>query len=171
MRAVRADPGPVILWFAGGAVVCTWLIFHDPAFDYRLVVLGAVVPDLIDGPLGGARVFHSVAAGVGVLAAVMVMTRRRRRLRRRLLAIPIGMFFHLLLDGAWTTRSVFWWPFFGWSFHGARLPMAHRPVLILVAEEAAGAAALLWAWHRFRMSETRRRRRFMRTGYLGRDVA
>jgi hypothetical protein len=66
---------------------------------------------------------------------------------------------------------VFWWPFFGWSFHRAGLPIAHRPVLVLAAEEAAGAAALLWAWHRFRMSETERWRRFLRTGYLGRDVA
>ena len=161
----------MILWFAGGAVVCTWLVFHDPAFDYRLVVLGVLLPDLIDGPAGGARVLHSVAAGAAVLAAVMVTTRRRRRLRRRLLAIPIGMFLHLLLDGAWTTRRVFWWPVFGWSFGGARLPLAQRPLLILLAEEAAGASALLWAWHRFRMSETDRRRRFLRTGYLGRDLA
>ena len=160
----------MILWFAGGSVVLTWLVFHDPAFDYRLVVVGALAPDALDAPAGGARFFHTLVAGVLVLAAVMVGTRHRRRLRRRLLAVPIGMFLHLLLDGTWTHRQLFWWPAFGWSFHHLSLPVTTRPAAVLGLEEAVGAACLWWAWVRFRLVEPERRRRFLRTGYLGRDL-
>jgi hypothetical protein len=160
----------VILWFAGGAVVLSWMVFHDPAFDYRLVVIGALLPDGPDALAGGARVFHTLAAGVAVLAGVMLATRHRRRLRRRLLAVPIGMFLHLLLDGAWTHRRLFWWPAFGWSFGRVPLPVATRPAAVLALQEVVGAALLWWAWVRFRLVEPERRRRFFKTGYLGRDV-
>jgi hypothetical protein len=160
----------VILWFAGGSVWLSWMVFHDPAFDYRLVVVGSLLPDGPDAIAGGARVLHTLAASVVVLAAVMVVTRHRRRLRRRLLAIPIGMLMHLLLDGVWTHRQLFWWPAFGWSFGHVPLPVSTRPALLLAAEEVVGAVLLWWAWRRFRLHEPERRRRFFRTGYLGRDI-
>jgi len=160
----------VILWFAGGSVVLSWMVFHDPAFDYRLVVVGALLPDGPDALAGGARLLHTLAAAVIVLAGVMVATRHRRRLRRRLLAVPIGMFLHLLLDGVWTHRQLFWWPAFGWSFGRVPLPVTTRPVGVLVLQELVGAALLWWAWLRFRLGEPERRRRFFRTGYLGRDI-
>jgi hypothetical protein len=160
----------VILWFAGGAMVIAWTIFHDPAFDYRLVVAGALLPDALDLPAGGARFFHSLAAGVIVLFTVMAVTVHRRRLRRRLLAIPIGMLLHLVLDGAWTHQRLFWWPFFGLSFGRIPLPVTTRPAFVLIAEEAIGAGALLWAWYRFRLAEPGRWDRFWRTGRLGRDL-
>jgi hypothetical protein len=122
------------------------------------------------GGVGAARLVGNACGGCHLVLAAQEVDRIRRLPPDELVSCEqCGriLWFH----GAWTARGVFWWPFFGWSFHGARLPVAHRPVLILVAEEAAGAAALLWAWHRFRMRETERRRRFLRTGYLGRDVA
>jgi membrane-bound metal-dependent hydrolase YbcI (DUF457 family) len=158
----------VFLWFAGASVAIAWTVFHDPALDNRLIVAGALLPDLVDGPFGGARAVHSVAAGVVMLVVVMLATRNRRRLRRHLLAIPIGMLLHLALDGMWTEKTVFWWPFFGWSFGGIRLPSVQHPGVVVVVEEAIGAVCLLWAWRRFRLFEPDRRARFIRTGYLGR---
>jgi len=160
----------VLLWFAGGAWVIVWSVFQDPAIDYRLVMLGAVLPDLLDAPFGGAGVLHSLAAGVFGLAVVMAATRRRRRLRRRLLALPIGLFVHLILDGMWTNIQVFWWPFRGWSFGGTGLPSLQHPLVLTGAEEVLGAAALLWCWTRFRLAEPERRARFLRTGRVGRDL-
>jgi hypothetical protein len=160
----------VILWFAGGSVVLTWMVFHDPAFDYRLVIAGSLLPDGPDALAGGARFLHTLVASVLALAAVMLATRHRRRLRRRLLAVPIGMLLHLLLDGAWTHRQLFWWPAFGWSFGHIPLPIATRPLALLALQEAVGAALLWWAWVRFRLTEPERRRRFFKTGYLGRDL-
>ena len=90
--------------------------------------------------------------------------------QRRLVAIPIGMLIHLLLDGIWTDTRAFWWPFAGLAWSDARLPELARGRFDLVLE-AAGAAALWWCWRRFRLFEPERRRRFLRTGQLDRDVA
>ena len=133
----------MLLWFAGLSVALVWSVFRDPRLDYRLVLVGALLPDLVDGAFGGARVMHSVVASVVLLVAVMVATTGRRPLRRRLLAVPIGTFAHLVLDGAWIRTKVFWWPFFGTSFEGAGLPSFERPVVLLVLMEVAGLVALL----------------------------
>ena len=161
----------MLLWFAGGALVAVWQVFKDPAIDYRLVLAGAVAPDLVDAALGGARLLHTLAFSVALLGAVMLVTRGRRGTRRRLLALPIGTFLHLVLDATWARTDVFWWPVSGPSFGGAGLPSLSRPVLLLAAQELAGAVALAWWWARFRLDDPDRRRHFLRTGRLGRDLA
>ena len=59
LPAMRADArsltGRVFCWFIGTAIVTVWAVFRDPRFDYRLLVVGAVVP-LVDGFTGGAWV-------------------------------------------------------------------------------------------------------------------
>jgi hypothetical protein len=137
----------VLLWFAGGSVAIVWAVFRDPAFDVRLLVVGALLPDAIDGPLGGARVAHSVVTAVGLLAAVMLATIGRRRLRRRALAVPIGMFLHLVLDGAFGNTRTFWWPLSGLSLPHARLPSMARGWWD-VPLELVGALLLVRLWPR-----------------------
>jgi membrane-bound metal-dependent hydrolase YbcI (DUF457 family) len=151
------------------AVAAVWAVFRDPAFDYRLAVLGAVLPDLVDGPLGGARVLHTLTAAVMTLVAVMLLTRRRRKARRHWLALPIGLFVHLLADGMWAREEMFWWPAFGWDLQGA-LPAVDHGVALLVLRELAGAAVLVWAWRRFGLSDPAVRRRFLASGHLPRDL-
>ena len=41
----------MVLWFAGGAFLLVWLVFRSPAVDYRLVVVGALLP-LVELPFG-----------------------------------------------------------------------------------------------------------------------
>ena len=158
----------MVLWPAGVALGLVWLVFRDPAFDYRMVVVGALLPDVVDAPLGGARVAHTLLAAVVVLTAVMVATRGRRR-RRSLLAVPIGMFAHLVADGMWARTETFWWPFFG-PFPAHPLPALDHGLAVLVAQELAGAAVVVWCWHRFRLADPQVRARFLRTGHLPRDV-
>ena len=159
----------MLLWFAGAAVVLVWLVFHDRAIDHRVLVAGALLPDLIDAPLGGARVAHTVLASALLLVAVMLATRARRISRRRWLALPIGTILHLLLDGVWTRASTFWWPFLGDSL-SSPLPSVDHGVAVVVLEELAGAAALVWFWRRFRLGDPAHRGAFIRTGRLPRDV-
>lgn len=161
----------MFLWFAGASLVIVWQVFRDPAIDHRLVVAGALLPDAADGLLGGPRVLHALVAPVVALVVVMVATRGRRALRRRLLAVPIGLFLHLVLDAMWARTETFWWPAFGVDFRDDGLPSLSRPAPLLVALEAAGAVALAWFWGRFRLSEPARRRTFVTTGRLGRDLA
>ena len=133
----------MLFWFAGMAVLLVWQVFRDPAIDYRLVIAGAVLPDVVDGIAGGARVLHTLAAAVVVLVGVMLVTRRRRAVRRRLLAVPIGMFCHLLLDGVWTDGGLFWWPAMGRGFDGRELPSLERPAALVLLMELVGVAALV----------------------------
>ena len=164
----------MILWFAGMAVVAVWAVFRDPAIDLRLVVAGALAPDVVDGSLAllgvvGPWPAHTLLASAGLLVAVMLATRGRRQLRRRLLALPIGALLHLALDGAWTDTEVFWWPAFGTDIADRALPSVERGALNAVLE-LAGLVALVWAYRRFRLGEAARRRAFLRTGRVGRDL-
>ncbi len=159
------------LWFAGLALVVVWQVFRDTAIDYRLILAGVLLPDLVDAALGGARILHTLSASVLLLTAVMLGTRGRRGTRRRLLALPIGTFLHLVLDAMWSSTTVFWWPAFGLSFGEAELPSLSRPPAVLLVQELAGLVALVWWWRRFRLHEVDRRRIFVRTGRLGRDLA
>ncbi len=152
------------------ALVVVWAVLHDPAIDYRVVLLGALLPDIGDAAFGGARTFHTLVFSVVALGVVMVVTRGRRAARRRWLFLPVGSFLHLVFDGMWTRSDVFWWPAFGWSLNG-RFPFLDHGPALLGAEELAGALALVWFWSRFQMGEPENRTRLWRTGRLPRDEA
>lgn len=157
----------MFFWFVGTAVLAVWYVFRDPRFDYRLLVVGALLPELdVVFSLGaGMRWMHSLVFSVGLLMAVMAVTTGRKPVRRLLLGLPIGTFLHLVFDGAWATTNVFWWPFGGWSFDGARLPEAQRGWWNVVLE-AIGIGIVVWIWRRERLADPDRRRAVVRTGRL-----
>jgi hypothetical protein len=138
----------LILWFAGGACLLVWLVLHDVRLDYRVLIAGALLPEV-------AGVYaHSVLVAVDVLFAVVLVTRGGRDRRRRWLAFPMGMFAHLVLDAVWTNTALFWWPVSGWSLAGERLPSLTHPVAVVVVEELLGVVALWWCWQRFGLGIT-----------------
>jgi hypothetical protein len=159
----------MFFWFAGGSLALMWNVFRDPAIDHRLVMVGAIAPDIIDGVTGGAWLFHTLLMSVTILFVVMAITIGHRQLRRQLLALPIGMFFHLLLDGAWAFTEVFWWPVQGAGFDSP-LPVAGRSPAFNLVLELAGLAALIWAWRRFGLGDPDRRARFVRSGRVDRAI-
>jgi hypothetical protein len=160
----------VLFWFAGASFVLVWLVFRSPSLDYRLVMLGAILPvgELL---LGGPRLLHTLLTVVGLLALVMLATQHRRLVRRRFISLPIGLLMHLVLDGIWTRAEVFWWPFFGVSFPPGGLPELERPLGVGLALELVGIGCLVWCWRTFGFSDRRERDRFLRTGHLSRSVA
>jgi hypothetical protein len=159
----------MILWFAGVSFVFVWWVFKSPALDYRLVMLGSVLP-LGEVVFGGPRVLHTLVGPVALLAVVMLATQKRRLVRRRWIGLPIGLLMHLALDGVWTRADVFWWPFLGWSFGTAGLPELDRPVGVVVLLELAGVIGLAWAYRSFGLDRPGPRDRFLRTGQLDRSV-
>jgi hypothetical protein len=159
----------MFLWFAGTSFVTVWAVFRSPAVDYRMVMLGSVLP-LLELAAGRPLVAHTLLGSVAALTVVMLATRRRRLVRRRWLGLPIGMFCHLVFDGVWTDRHLFWWPAFGPSFPADDLPEVQRGLWSLVME-LAGVAALAWMVERFALQERERWAEFRRTGRLGRDLA
>jgi hypothetical protein len=157
----------VILWFVGTSVLAVWYVFHDGRFDNRFLILGVLLPDVIDAVWGGARGLHSLVGSVVVLTSVMLATIGRRAVRRRLLALPIGVFLHLVFDGAFTDTGVFWWPFTGISFDSAGLPIAERGGLNVVLE-SIGLVMCVHAWRIFGLKDPARRQAFLRSGSLSR---
>jgi hypothetical protein len=157
----------MFLWFIATSVLTIFLVFIDPRFDYRPLIVGALLPDLIDAPFGGARVMHSLVGAVGLLALAMLISVGRRPFRKRVLAVPIGVLLHIVFDGAFTDKHVFWWPFTG-GFGDARLPLAERTLGLNLVLELAGAALLWWMWRAFGLSDPTRRRTLWRTGQVGR---
>ncbi len=160
----------MFLWFAGTALVAMWATFRDPAIDHRLVVVGALLPDLVDGLTGGVWFLHTLLFPIAGLGAVMGLTVGRRLARRRLLALPIGAFWHLVFDFAWSDTAVFWWPVQGWSFEGAALPVADRGLWLNLVLEVVGVLALVWAFAQFGLGDRGRRSAFLRTGRIDRAL-
>lgn len=155
----------MFFWFAATAVLAVWYVFRDPGFDYRLLVVGAILPAIVDGAFGGARALHSVTVSVAVLAVLMVATPRGSARRRMLLGLPIGMLLHLVFTGAWTSTDSFWWPFTGFGFGGAPHPVAARGWWNLPLE-LIGLGLCWWIVERTGLRRADRRRRFRTTGQL-----
>jgi hypothetical protein len=155
----------VLFWFVGTSVATIWFVFRDPRFDYRLLIVGSLLPAAVDVWFGGARVMHSLVASVVLMAAVMAATVGRRPLRKTLLGLPLGTLLHLVFTGAWGDATVFWWPLSGGGFDDAALPMVARGWWNVVLE-LVGLAIVLWIWRATGLSSAASRRHFVRTGQL-----
>ena len=77
----------MLLWFVATAVLTVHTVFRDPRFDHRWLIVGVLLPDVVDVWFGGARVLHSVTGAVIVLTVVMLATIGRRPLRKRLVSL------------------------------------------------------------------------------------
>jgi hypothetical protein len=158
----------MFFWFVGTAIAAVWFVFRDPRFDYRLLVVGSVLP-LLDGLFGGARVLHTLVFSLALLVAVMLATVGHRPWRRLWLGLPIATLLHLVFDGAWTDTDVFWWPFGGWDFGDAPLLEAQRGWWN-VPLELIGLAILAWVWRTAQLTDHARRAAVWHTGRLFADV-
>ena len=154
----------MFLWFIGTAVITVWYVFRDPRFDYRLLIVGTLLPEL-DALSGGMRWMHSLAFSVALLIVVMVVSTGHKSRRKFLLGLPIGTFLHLVFDGAWATTTVFWWPFTGRSIGDEPLPSVQRGWWN-VPLEMIGLLIVVWVWRRAGLSSASRRRAVLRTGRL-----
>lgn len=170
----------MLFWHLGGALWLFRWIFRDPKVDVRFLLLGAILPDLIDLPIGtmvltgrystGELWFHSLLAPTIYIGAVLLATRRGRR-RRAWMALGVGWMFHLVLDGMWTSQEVFLWPFFGgispgqtpyWSLAWERA--LHDPWRWI--EEIVGLGYLIWLWIALRLNRSERRAGVLASGRL-----
>lgn len=161
----------MFFWFLGTAAVAVWFVFRDDRFDYRVLFLGALLPDLIDIPTGGVWIMHSIITSVVVLMAVMVLCRRGSLRRRRWLALPIGMFLHLVFDGVFNNTELFWWPLAGLDIGSVHVPSFDRMQWNIVLE-IVGVVLLAWMWKVNSLSSAAARQHFTRTGQLrgGTDI-
>lgn len=154
----------MFLWFVGTAIVTVRVVFRDPAFDYRLLIVGSLLP-LADVVTGGAGVLHTLLFSLVLMVVVMLSTVGRRPVRKVLLGLPIGVMLHLVFDGSWVDNDLFWWPLGGVSFEDDRMPEAARGWWDLLLE-LVGLGLLIWVWRRSHLSDPAARRRFLQEGRL-----
>lgn len=145
-------------------MITVGFVFRDPSFDNRLLLVGSVLP-AADAFFGGARALHSITVSIALLAIVMITTKRGSASRKTLLALPIGMFLHLVFDAAWNDTDTFWWPITGLGFDDSGIPIVERG-WISVLLEAVGLLGCVWLWRRNGLGDELRRRRFLHDGQL-----
>jgi len=107
---------PKILW--------GWLSFLGQYVDIRILLIGSLLPDLIDKPLGewlfkstidNGRIFAHTLLFFILLALSWFLVYRLFK-KNGLLVLSFGTFIHLILDSMWENPKTLFWPFFGFTF-------------------------------------------------------
>jgi membrane-bound metal-dependent hydrolase YbcI (DUF457 family) len=174
----------VILWHVGATVAFIRYAFRDDAMDLRFLALGAILPDLIDTPigvfgwasLGAVRLAsHTILFGSLVMAAVLIFT-RRGPVRKRWMLLATGVLLHLLLDAMWNLPETLWWPFLGTEFSATGFPTFGAYVQDLLtnpvmwAGEALGLVYLIALARRSNLTDPATRRTLWRTGVVSASI-
>ena len=92
--------------------------------DYRFIALGALLPDLIDKPIGRILFAESIASGYLIghtLVFVIVIfivgyILYRQRGDSRIVQVAGASFLHLVEDRMWRIPVNLLWPVLGWKF-------------------------------------------------------
>jgi hypothetical protein len=155
----------MLFWHLGGTIALIRYAFRDERMDLRFLALGALLPDIVDTPVGLLAfsgtgtvrlVGHSLLLASGVMVAVLLTTRRGRP-RKRWMPLAVGMLVHLFLDAMWADPETLWWPFLGLDFtpDGATTVGAYVSGVLtdwrVWALEVIGAAYLVVLGHRGRL--------------------
>ena len=92
--------------------------------DYRFLILGSMLPDIIDKPLGlwlladifsnGRIIAHSLLFTLLLVVAGVLLYSWQGKCG--VLCISFGVVAHLCLDQIWLNRTTFLWPLHGWTF-------------------------------------------------------
>ena len=170
----------MLFWHTGGTIALIRYAFRDPHMDLRFLMVGALLPDLLDTPVGlifydrlqAVRlVAHAFVFGVTLMIVVLVATRRGRP-RKRWMPLAVGVLMHLLLDAMWNDAETLWWPFLGWEFTAAGPATAAEYVRSILTDwrvwalEAVGALYLVYLAHRGNLEARAARDEFLATGVI-----
>ena len=169
----------MILWHLGVGCALVYVTLGRRRIDYRFVMLGAVLPDLIDAILSpfvedggsGRSIAHTLLSVIVVAVAILLGTRGETRLA--VFGIAVGWLTHLVADGMWRAPETFLWPAFGTEFATTPAepysldlfvhPLDHWEVWL---GEVVGALILWWFWVAFEMGKRDRFKLFLSDGYL-----
>jgi len=106
------------------AFVLIVFYFLKEKVDYRFVIVGAILPDIIDKPLGqiilysvfqNGRIISHTLLFVAVLTLIGLYVEKRYK-STVIEFLALGALMHLVLDQMWNTPQTLFWPLLGWAF-------------------------------------------------------
>lgn len=102
----------------------SWFISLANHIDIRLLLIGSLLPDIIDKPVGhlffkatfsNGRIFSHTLLFL-IVITLLALYLHRSRGKRWLLALPLGIFAHLIEDQMWFEPQTLLWPLHGFAF-------------------------------------------------------
>ena len=104
--------------------MASWLASLANRIDIRVLLIGSLLPDIIDKPLGylffretfsNVRLFsHTLLFLILITIAGFILYRYRRK--TWLFVLSFGTFTHLLCDQMWRIPQTLFWPMYGFTF-------------------------------------------------------
>ncbi|RMC96793.1 metal-dependent hydrolase [Clostridium autoethanogenum] len=99
-------------------------ISKKETIDYRVVLVGSILPDLIDKPIGAflfRNTFHnSRIFGHTLLFSLLLLLigigRIKKNKGNRVFTLGISTSIHLILDSMQLYKGILFWPFLGFKF-------------------------------------------------------
>jgi inner membrane protein len=118
------SPGTASPQVSGSSGPASWLATLADRVDIRILLIGSLLPDIIDKPIGrfffkdtfnNGRIFsHTLLFLVVLIVGGLILYLARRK--NWLLVLAFGTFTHLILDGMWKEPRTLLWPLYGFSF-------------------------------------------------------
>lgn len=171
----------MLFWHLGMTCAIVFFALGARRIDYRVVLLGAVISDIVDKPIG--RIFfreefesgqlfgHTLLVSTALLLAIQITLRGATA--RRWFILPICMLIHQVLDGMWNSPITWFWPLFGTTFDadpndGYWLEVLARPLNHPweLVRELIGLVLLIYLARAYKLQDPELRRRFIRKGEL-----
>lgn len=139
-----------------------WFGSLGDIIDIRLLLIGSLLPDIIDKPLGvfllrdtfsSGRIYsHTLLFLIFISAAGFLLYRSYRK--NWLLVLSFGTLVHLLLDEMWFEAETLLWPLYGFAFERRDLnnwlQWQWNEVLtepgVYIPEIVGGAILILLVW-------------------------
>lgn len=142
----------------------SWFVRLGQRWDIRILLVGSLLPDIIDKPLGQVVFRESLSSGriffhtllFTILMALGGFFLRYRTGKTWLLVLSLGTFAHLILDGMWRQGSLptLLWPLYGLEFPKAEVTdwvgniwygLLHNPA-VYIPEIIGGIVIILFIW-------------------------
>jgi hypothetical protein len=110
--------------------------------DRRYLVIGSLLPDLIDKPLGmivfastisnGRMISHTLLFSFTLFLIGLYFYNKRSNIV--IVTLASGSLFHLMEDQMWNTPNTLFWPLLGWSFPKENIADGIAFLLMLLKE-------------------------------------
>jgi hypothetical protein len=160
-------------------------MFLKEKIDYRFLLVGAILPDLIDKPLGqyiffdtfhNGRIFAHTILFVLLLVTVAVFLERKYRFTG-VSVLALGAIAHIAEDEIWRTPGTALWPLLGWQFPKLDMldyagyiwdVLLHEPRAYV--PEIVGLVIIAGFVWRFELYRPERVKAFLKTGRLSQKV-